>query len=282
MLRVRCKQEFGFQDSIHSSLLESYRRVGSALPPNLGFQVSKTWFTLEASALLAFFFLIGFQVSLVSQDSTVLLRVCTQKSALFSDLRTSWRVRLLRKVGSHRRIWKFARLQRTARKDSIASQSRFSIQESTLLSALRVACKKSVLHKSEVCDRFWKVARLLRKESKETYVCFVFFEYFVSTNREPNTRPPNLLIAAWNLSQGSETQAPSYSRLRNGGGCTLAVGPTRFFPDLFGLRGSTLCRSANLNSSVVLKCSSAFFESSEREFGLQGSIFSFFSEAYLN
>jgi hypothetical protein len=63
-------------------------------------------------------FLIGFQVSLVSQDSTVLLRVCTQKSALFSDLRTSWRVRLLRKVGSHRRIWEFARLQRTARKVS--------------------------------------------------------------------------------------------------------------------------------------------------------------------
>jgi hypothetical protein len=65
-----------------------------------------------------------------------------------------------------------------------------------------------------------------------------------------------------------------------GGGCTQAVGPTRFFPDLFILRDSTLCRSVGLNSSVVLECSSAFLESSEREFGFQGSIFSHFSIAY--
>jgi hypothetical protein len=77
-------------------------------------------------------------------------------------------------------------------------------------------------------------------------------------NRGPNTRPPNLLIAIPNLSQGSATQAPSNSGLRNGGGCTLAVGPTRFFPDLFGLRGSEICRSVRLNSDVVLECSDAF------------------------
>jgi hypothetical protein len=49
-----------------------------------------------------------------------------------------------------------------------------------------------------------------------------------------------------------------------GGGCTQAVGPTRFFPDLFILRGSELCRSASLNSSVVLGCSNTFLEASEK------------------
>jgi hypothetical protein len=45
------------------SLLTSqcYRRVGSASPPGFQFQVTKTWFSLEGSALLTFFFRLGFK-----------------------------------------------------------------------------------------------------------------------------------------------------------------------------------------------------------------------------
>jgi hypothetical protein len=73
------------------SLLTSrcYRMFGSALPPKLRFQVSKTWFSHDSSALFAFFFSIRFQASLVSQDSKVLLRVSTLESTMFSASRTA-------------------------------------------------------------------------------------------------------------------------------------------------------------------------------------------------
>lgn len=60
MLRVRENREFGFQGWIRSSFFGSYRRVGSALPPNLRFHVSKTSFHLGSSVLSAFFFRLGF------------------------------------------------------------------------------------------------------------------------------------------------------------------------------------------------------------------------------
>ena len=107
MFRVRCKQEFGFQVSIHSSPLGSDRRVESALPPYFGFQVSKTRFSLKGSALSASFFSIGFHGSTLLQDSVVLLRVSCLKSTLFS-------------------------VSRTARKHLIASQSRLSSENSNV------------------------------------------------------------------------------------------------------------------------------------------------------
>jgi hypothetical protein len=61
MLRVRENREFGFQGWIRSSFFGSYRRVGSALPPNLRFHVSKTSFHLGSSALSAFFFRLCFK-----------------------------------------------------------------------------------------------------------------------------------------------------------------------------------------------------------------------------
>jgi hypothetical protein len=91
MFRIRCKREFGFQGSIFSLLLESYRRVGSATPPKLRFYVSKTGFSLEGSALSASFFSIEFHGSKVLQDSVVLLRFGCLKSTLFSVSRTAWK-----------------------------------------------------------------------------------------------------------------------------------------------------------------------------------------------
>jgi hypothetical protein len=154
MFRVRGKRKFGFQTSIRSSLLGSYRMFGSALPPDVDFQVSKTWFSLDGSALFAFFFPVRFQASVISQDSAVLLRFACLESTLLSVSRRVCRDSMLRKVYSHRRFREFARLLRTARKRLIASQSRATTLKSTLLSTLRTACRKSVLHKVESCGRF--------------------------------------------------------------------------------------------------------------------------------
>ena len=151
---MRCKREFEFQDSLHSSILGSDRKVGSALPPNIRFQVSKTSFSLEGSALSAFIFSSRFHVSKELQDSRVLLRVSCMKSTLFSASRTVCRDSILHEVDSSGRNREFARLERTTKEHLIASHSRFSILESTLLSAVRPVCKKSVLHKSESCGRF--------------------------------------------------------------------------------------------------------------------------------
>ena len=139
---------------IHSSFLRSYRRVESATPPNLGFQVSKTPVSIESSAFSTFFFLIRFHGSKVSQDSKVLLRVSFLESRLLSALRAGCRVSMLHKVESSGRNRRLAPLERTAWKDLIASQSRVFTLESTLLSASRTACNKSVLHKVESCGRF--------------------------------------------------------------------------------------------------------------------------------
>ena len=129
-------------------------RVGSALPPDFDFQVSKTWFSLDSSALFAFFFSIRFHASIVSQGSTVLLRVSTQENTLLSASRTVYKKSMLHKVESSERNRKFACLERTARKHLMTSQSRISTLKTALLSDSRIVCRDSMLHKSDTCGRF--------------------------------------------------------------------------------------------------------------------------------
>ena len=129
-------------------------RIGSATPPSLSFQISKTVFSLDRSALVAFFFSSRFHGSKVFQDSTALLQVFTQENTLLSALRTACRDSMLRKVDSSGRNRKFAPSARPANKHLIASQSRVTSLESTLLSASRTVCKKLMLHKVGSYDRF--------------------------------------------------------------------------------------------------------------------------------
>ena len=129
-------------------------RVGSATPPSLDFQVSKTVFCVAGSTLSASFFSVQFHGSTLLQDSAVLLRVSTQENTLLSALRTACRDSMLRKVDSSERSRKFAFSARPAKKHLIASQSRATTFESTLLSASRTACKMFMLHKVGPYDRF--------------------------------------------------------------------------------------------------------------------------------
>jgi hypothetical protein len=75
MFRKACLREFGLQGSVHSSVLGSYRRVGSALPPGFDFQVSKTLFSFGSSTLAAFFFWFSFKSRFAARLSMSLSRV---------------------------------------------------------------------------------------------------------------------------------------------------------------------------------------------------------------
>jgi hypothetical protein len=57
---------------------------------------------------------------------------------------------------------------------------------------------------------------------------FVFFDSLVRIHREPNTRPPNLRIAALNLSQSPETQAPTDCWLAAEAGVLRPLDPLAF------------------------------------------------------